>query len=581
MATREEQLARLEKLKRLRDLRAQLAATQAPVTQPTTAQPEPKRNAGQRLEDIFGSFPVDVAKGIKGATEAAFSIGQSAIAEPVAGLLGLQDVLTGEGSIKSAETVEEFRKRAEFIPSEEGQQMLQNLGQGLELLSQLPGMDKIIEGAKNTKDFITKVGEITGESLAGEEGRMVGGAIFQGLPQVALELANVRGLRMIDDTAVQAVKRLPDRANRVKAVNQVNGNVERVLELAAPTADELTTAAQAIYRQIDDIGISVKPEAVSSFSSKATEVLRKAGFDAPSHPLVARALTRIDEISGPINTQEIGILRTIAQNATKSAIPNEARIGRILVDQFDDFLTGIKPGQTIGGDVKGLGNLYKNAGELWRRSIKTETIDDLFENAKLGEGSAAQERNLINGFKGLIRANKKTKQFSGPEIESMKRVVKRGKRGSLLNLVGKLDISPQQKLSFLTSIAVTGGLGAGVLGGAGAALGVTLPTIGIVSRKLAERLTRKSSEFARAIVAAGSDGNQIVTEYLARTPKKFRDSAELTELLINRGANVDVLKSRLPFVREAVENAKNFTPEELAISFGLLTPSELPQGEPQ
>ena len=68
-----------------------------------------------------------------------------------------------------------------------------------------------------------------------------------------------------------------------------------------------------------------------------------------------------------------------------------------------------------------------------------------------------------------------------------------------------------------------------------------------------------------------------MTEYLTRTPKKLRDSVELTELLINRGANVDVLKSKLPIVREAVENAKNFTPQELAVTLGLIKPEELQQ----
>ncbi len=564
MPTREEKLAKLEKLKQLRDLRAKQQ----------TAQPQQEMSPeekGQLAQSVFGFDPYALTKKAKGIGEAAATIGSSAFAEPVAGLVGLGETFE-KGGVEGAKKVEEMKQKLIAEAGPEGQKVLQGLGEGLNTLSQLPGIDKIIEGAKNTNDFVTKVGEVTGESLAGEQGRMIGGSLFSAIPKTAMEIFGFKGLKSIDDTAVQAFKTLPNQANKVKAITQIKDNANRVLQQAAPTAEELKTGAQAIYKQIDEIGISVKPEAVSNFSSRVAGILRKQGFDAQSEPLVARALARINESQGPINTQDIGVLRKVAQKATQSGNRAEARFGRILVNEFDDFLTGIKPGQTTGGDVSGLGNLYKRAGELWRRSIKTETIDDLFENARLTNNSADAERSLISGFKGLISKNRKTKQFNEPEIDAMKRVVKRGKRGSLLNLVGKLDMSPQQKIGFLGTIAVTGGVGAGAFGGAGATLGVTLPTLGLVSRKLAERLTRKNAQFAKGIIAAGNDGNKIVTEYLTRTPKKLRDSAELTELLINRGANVDVLKSKLPIVREAVENTKNFTPAELAVALGLATP---------
>ena len=56
--------------------------------------------------------------------------------------------------------------------------------------------------------------------------------------------------------------------------------------------------------------------------------------------------------------------------------------------------------------------------------------------------------------------------------------------------------------------------------------------------------------------------------------------AELTELLINSGADVNTIKSKVPIVQEAIGNTQNFTPDELALVFGLVTPSEI-QGEVQ
>lgn len=558
MATRREELELLRKKKRFQELQQRKQASADP--------------GQEQLDALLARF-----ERMGSTVEAGATIASSAFAEPVSGAVGLLDAATNLSAEKGAERVGELKDELTFR-TEGGDKALQQFGGFLQSLGDLPGIDKLIEGATSFKDFATKAFETTGRAIGGEQGEAIFGSIGQAAPAAALELAGIKGLGAVDDVAIQAFKAAPKVANKIKAVKEISGNTEKILKLAAPTTEELKDAAQVIYQQIDDIGVSVKPEAVSQFAGRAAEALRKAGFDAQSDPLVSRALDRISEIDGPINTGEITILRKLAQKATQSATPSEARLGRILTNEFDDFLTNLNPSQTVGGDVKGLGTLYKKAGELWKRSIKTDAIGDLFDKAelKVEADDVGFKRAIVSEFKTIINRNKKTKQFTDDEISDMKKVVKSGSAGSMLSFIGRLDLTQQQKANALVGVST---FGAGVA--VGGPLGFAVPGIGFVSRALADKLTRGKADFAQAIVAAGSDGREIVRQYLKRVPLEQRDSAELTQLLINRGADLGTIKSTAPLVQEAIGNAKNFSPDELAIAFGLATPSELPQQEEQ
>ena len=415
MANSRERLELLRKKKRLQELKGR--------QQP---QAEPGEKEVQAMLQALDK--------VKGFVEGGATIASSAFAEPVSGAVGALDALTGLSAEKGAQTVEDVSKQLTFR-TEAGDEALQDVGGLLSSLGEIPGIDKLVEGATSIADLTKQAFELTGGAIGGEKGRAILGSVGQAAPSAALELLGAKGLGAIDDVAVQAFKAAPKAATKVKAVKEITGNADKLLKLAAPTTEELKGAAQAIYQQIEDIGISVKPEAVNQFAGKATETLRKAGFDAQSDPLVSRALDRISEIDGPIDTGEITILRKVAQKAAQSPTPAEARLGSKLRNEFDDFLTNLKPDQTVGGEVKGLGNLYKKAGELWKRSVKTEVIGDLFDNADLkassdGIGSVGFKNAIVDEFKAIIKRNKKTKQFTEDEINDMQKVVKSGKRGA-------------------------------------------------------------------------------------------------------------------------------------------------------
>lgn len=510
---------------------------------------------------------------LKGFVEGGASIASSAFAEPVSGAIGLLDAVSNLSAEKGAETVEDVKKQLTFR-SEGGDEALQDVGGFLQGLSDIPGVDKLVEGAKSLSDLTKKAFEMTGGAIGGDKGRAILGSFGQAAPSAALELAGVKGLRAIDEIVGSTAKA----SKKFEKVKQLSSDVDKALEQAAPNSEQLKEVATGVYNQIDNLGVVIKPDSISSFATKAEEKLRKAGFDSQTDTLVNRALERINEIDGPIPTGEITILRKQAQKATDAPTKSESRLGRVLVNEFDDFLSNIKPDQTVKGHVKGLGNLYKKAGQLWKRSIKTNTVEDMFDRAKLKHAKDdVGFKNAIQGeFLKVINANKKTKQFSPEEISSMEKVVEGGKVGSMLGFIGRLDLTQQQKANMVFGVST---FGAGVA--IGGPLGVAVPAVGFVSRKLADKLARGDADFAKAVVAAGDDGREIVRQYLKNVPKKQRDSTELTELLLNQGASLDDIRSNLALVEEAVGNAKNFSLEEFSLALGLSTPSELPQQEAQ
>ncbi len=490
-----------------------------------------------------------------GGAEGALSLVSGTVAEPVAGILGLaaaSNPFGREGA--GARVVSAVKDALTFKPgTPEGKAAIGQLGETLQ---------PIVEPIQKFQKFI---GDDAFKATGSEELA----AIMTALPAAFLELIPAKKLIPTRSPAVQKFQLTANAADKVKAVKDIEKNASKALVQAAPSTEQLKTAATTVYKQIDEIGVQVKPQVFSNFTTKISEQLRKQAFDPDLHPLVAKAVQKISEVDGSIPTTEIGILREFAQGAVKSTTPKEARLGRILKNELDDLLTNLKPGQVVGGDVQGLGQLYQKAGELWRRSIKSETVGDLFDNAELRNqnNQVGFKDSIKSEFLSIIKKNRKTKQFTPEEITEMRKVVDEGKAGSLLSLVGRLDLTQQQKANALVGVSSFGSALA-----VGGPLGFGVPVIGFVSRSLADRLVRGKSEFAEAVVKAGSDGQQIAREYIKRVPAKQRDSLELTELLINRDVDLNAIKSTNPIVLEAVQNAKIFTPTELAIAFGLVPP---------
>lgn len=476
-------------------------------------------------QNLGGADPLAFPKQIKGIGEAISSIGSSVFSRPISGLAGLAETVTGDAQAGAEEVA---RQQALLTPdlSPEGQQVLQDIGGGLESLMQLPGIDKVIELSKNTQDFVTKVGEITGQSVAGETGRQIGGAIGRGTPQALIEGAGIRASLLPRGQTLSSFTSA-NKANLPKTPSK--REIRRLSFEAAPDVGQLKQAARSIYKNIDDLGVTVRPQATDKLFDDIAKSVRSEGFSAAIHPKVAGVLGELENVKGQaLNVSEIDTLRKVARSAARSIEPEEARLGSIIMSKIDEGLDNLKQTQLLNGQGAEVGGLYRQARNLWGRARRSELIDESFEKAR--NQASGFENGIRVQFRSILNNKKKLKGFKPQEIKAMQRVVRGGGAENTAKALGKFGFTEGQASTMLLGSA--GVAGGAALGGAPGA--VIVPLIGQVSKNLAQKMTRNNAEFANALVRSGDNSSDIIKAYYKHVPKAERNTADLTELLLGK-----------------------------------------------
>lgn len=448
-----------------------------------------------------------------GVLETAATIGSSIVAEPASGLAGIAQSLNpfaedGAG----ADAVEAVREAMTYEPrTEQGKQYLSSTGETLQPV---------------------------GEALQKAE-RWLGDGAYEatGSPAVAA-LAMTIPTALLEALGQGTAKRIAGAGKQAKKMDQF-------MAQSAPDVDTLKKSSRAIYKEIDDMGVSIKPDAYAALASRIARETRRKGLDADVTPAANKAVGRFAEkIGEEVNLSELDTLREVAQGAAASLNAKEKMLGSIIIDSVDDFLD--KGGSTLFNRVPegvNLGQRYKVAQRLWGQARRAEMIDDALKQADL------QASGLENGiriqFRQILKNPKKRRFFRDNEIREMDKVVKGTKGANLSKLLGRFGFSEQNATNIIGgSISAGGGAAVGsmIAGPAGGAVGaVVTPIAGQGFRQLAQRLTKNNAQFARQVIKAGPDGREITKAYFSNTPKSQRSAAELGQLLANPDIALDLL----------------------------------------
>jgi hypothetical protein len=491
----------------------------------------------QQPERTFGEAVI-------GGLETAATIGTGAIAEPLAGLAGIRaglDPSAPPGT--AARAVESTREALTFTPrTQAGKEILADVGEVIAPIGEA------FEGLEN------KLGE-TAFDLTGSPALATAAAI---IPTAVVEALGVGAGKGAVKQAAKIKKSL------------AKGKIARAINDAAPTIDQLKDTARNIYREIDDIGAVVKPEAYSSLSQKLRSEAQKAGLDPDITPKSTKVLKRFEELEGkPVSITEIDTLRKVAQTAASAIEPAEKALGVRIINTIDDFLdnAGVTIFETPGKDLA-IGKRYKVARDLWGRARKAETVQEAFEKARLQ--ASGFENGIRTQFRAILNNKKKSKFFNAEEKAAMKRVVMGDTKENIARLVGKLGFSEGGATQLIgTSIGV--GAGAAVGGVPGA---VIVPLVGQLSKKLAQRMTIKNADFADQVIRAGKDAKKITAAYLKNTAKAERSAAELSELLMRNDIDLSLLPDT-----ELTISARQIALENRAALAGALA-AEAPPEQP-
>lgn len=448
-----------------------------------------------------------------GIIEPALAIASGAIAEPIAGIAGTVAALSPlESEGAGGRTVEAVREALTFQPrTEAGQAGLQAVGEVIEPIA----------------TALTEAEQFLGDKTFEATGSPALAALAQTIPTALTEILGVAAGK----GAVKATQKI----KQARAKGQI---IQEISE-AAPSIDQLKDASRAVYAEIDELGVKVKPEAFNRLISQATRDAVDQGFDPQITPKATAALQRLSDLSGQaVSLSEIDNIRKVAQNAAKSLEPAEAAVGSRIIGAIDNYLDNIKPESFTDGSVKAsdVGARYKAARTLWGRARRSELLEESFEKAR--NQASGFENGIRVQFRAILNNKKKSRFFTKEEKVAMTRVVRGDKVENIAKLIGRLGFSEGSATNILGG--ATGAAIGGAVGGVPGA--VIVPVIGQVSRKLAQRMTVKNAEFADQVIRAGKDANKITEAYLKHTPKNKRSAAELSELLIKPDIDLSGLR---------------------------------------
>jgi len=445
--------------------------------------------------------------------EAALTVATGAGAEIAAGAAGIGALVRGAGPKVAEEEIKQVRGTLTVQPkSERGKEVLQTVGETLQ-----PIGEKLQEVRKSTGDLALK---LTGSPTIA--------ALATALPDATIEALGLG----VGRRAAQVSARLKAAPAKITSPVKIKERlVTKTLLESAPEVSQIKNASRAVYKEIDDLKVTVKPGATNSLVRKVVGRARKENVDSVLTPKSARVVDQfVAELDNPRprTISELDQLRKRAQIAAQAIDPSDARVGAIMVDEIDDFLDKLPQGAFTGPDAKAVGQIgerYKAARTLWGRARRAELVSEAFEKANLQ--ASGFENGIRTQLRSIVNNKKRSRFFTKDEISAMKDVVKGSGGGNVLKLIGRLGFSE--------------GAATNVLGGLGgmAVLGPAAPVVGQISRKLAQKTTQTAAKHVETLIRAGAKGREVAKAYLQSVPKGKRSIQELSDILLATGSEVD------------------------------------------
>jgi len=465
--------------------------------------------------------------------EPALAIASGAVAEPVAGVAGIVQAVNPfaeEGA--GARAVKAVRDFITIDPkSKEGQEGLEAVGEAL------GGITETLQAIDN----------FAGDSVFEFTGSPALAAAAKAAPTLAIELLTLGTGKGIKSVARSTGKRIEA------------GQIKTAIAKSTPQIDQLKEAASAVYKELDDSGITLKTNAYNSMVKKIVSDATDSGFSRrtggvllPKSNAVINALEEGVESGVPFTLKEIDSLRKQAGIAVKAIDnPADSAVSSSIISSIDDFLDNAGDASLNKGNVPSseVGPKYKAARELWGRSRRSELVNEAI--FKAGNQASGFENGIVTQFRSLLNNKKTRKMFKPDELKAISDVVKGDFKRTFAKLVGKFGFSEGHATGLIGgSLGVAGG--ATLFGPVGA---VAVPLIGQVSKKLAQRLAVDKSNFADQVIRAGANADDIARAYIRNTPKSRRNSAELSELLMRPEVSLKTSGTN-PLIIDAIDTAK-------------------------
>lgn len=458
-------------------------------------------------------------------SEPALTVATSAIAEPISGLAGIAQALNpfvSEGA--GARAVEATREALTYQPrTEAGKESLQKVGKLLEPVG------KAISGAE----------KFLGDNVFEATNSPTLAAAAATLPTAILETIGLKGGGKF--------------AKSTKYVEPSQKAIRQTLKQAAPSSEALKTISRGIFKELDDSGVIIKPSSYQSAVDNIRLTAKKSGLSKRTTPAAMGAIEDLEDLVGrKVPLTEINDLRESIGAVAASANKKEANLGKLMINQIDDFLDNVDEGDLLTGNIPAseIAPKYKAARNLWGRASKSEVLQDAMQKA--GRRASGLENGLRVEFDKIINSKRLSKFFNEKELNIMDGLVKGDTLQNTAKLIGRFGFGEGRATNivggFLASLA---GTAAGGVPGSIAAV-----TIGTAARKVAQTLTKNKAQFIDSVVRAGNNGEDITKAYLRTVPRSQRSVAQLSTLLSDPRTDISgLINSSNKLIKEAAEVA--------------------------
>lgn len=268
---------------------------------------------------------------------------------------------------------------------------------------------------------------------------------------------------------------------------------------AMPEIDDLFTAKNAAYQQVDQMGGKYTPQAYDGMLRDMIKRMHADNFMPERHGDAYQMLVQLEKMRGAKSLTELDQIRQIVyRDVIKSSDDATRHFGEIMRDSIDDFISRASPAQMAGGDPQAASQAITAARAANVTLRKAELLNDAVEAAYLRTAATGSGGNINNALrqtiKNILTNPNKVRNFTQSERDMMRKIVEGGgKVDDLLRLVGKLSPSGNGLMAAL-------GLGATVSNPAMAAG----PAIGLVAKTISDGTTRRGVDALQRAVRTGS-----------------------------------------------------------------------------
>jgi hypothetical protein len=260
------------------------------------------------------------------------------------------------------------------------------------------------------------------------------------------------------------------------------------------TIPEVRARAAANYAKMDEAGVTVKPKSALDMVSTLRTELDNNNFIPKTDTKIANALDTFEEIIGTerVPFTKLEKLRSIATNLSNDVDPNTKRLGKVMVEGVDNYITSLTGRDIIAGK-EGLDKAVQAVTEArkdWRAASKAQVVQDAFDvaDARANNPKKSEAELIRSQLENILANKKKRNMFNEAEINAMKSVVGGGPVETFLSVLSRFD----PRKSHLSAGATGGAVVYDpVIGGALAGGGMAAETaLSAMKRRQIEALTR-------------------------------------------------------------------------------------------